>query len=115
MTETATEYQLPTEPVVPEGRDPIDDLTAGELGHVGKLIKYDPVSAVSDPTTGLRWPALAHLAWVWARRVDPKAKLQPFLDSTPRTLTALLRLDEDDDAAQEVGADVTPTDSPAAS
>lgn len=113
-TTTDTDYQLPTECVVPEGVDPLDDLTVGELGHVGKLIKYDPVTAVKRPEVGLRWPALAHIAWVWAKRVDPKAKLQPFLDATVPQLSVVIGLDREADA-EDGDADANPTDSTPAS
>lgn len=92
---TDTLWQLPTEPVLPPGRDPLDDLTTGELGTIGRALRYDPVAAVTDPTSGLRWPALAHVAWVWAKRTDPAAKLAPFLDATATQVSHLLRFDED--------------------
>lgn len=113
MTET-TEWQLPTTPVIPAGRDPLDDLTTGELGHIGKLLKYDPVAAVKDPATGLRWYALAHIAWVWARRLDGRAKLQPFLDSTATTVAELLRFGDPVESEDQVASE-NPTDSTPAS
>ena len=110
-TENDTTWQLPTEPVIPAGVDPLDKLTIGELGTIGKLIKYDPASAVKRPEVGLRWPALAHIAWVWARRTDPKAKLQPFLDCDAETLGKLLRFDEETDPEGEGEGEGNPTDS----
>ena len=115
MTENS--YTIPRDeagqllPVLPAGVDPMDDLTAGELGHIGKLLSYDPVSAVRDPKAGLRWPALAHFAWVWAKRTDPRAKLQPFLDLRATELSAVLRLDELAGDEPELDAETNPTDS----
>lgn len=108
MTENTTPA---LEPVTPPGVDPLDDLTVGELGTIGKLIKYDPAAAVQDPTTGLRWPALAHIAWAWARRTDPTAKLAPFLELTAEQVGRLLRLDEPTADTGDGDAETNPTDS----
>ena len=110
-----TAWTLPDTPVIPPGRDPLDDLTVGELGYIGKTLKCDPVAAVQNPALGLRWPALAHVAYVWARRTDPHAKLQPFLDTTASRIGELLRFGEPAAGADEVPAEENPTDSPAAS
>lgn len=120
MTENTT-YTIPRDehgqllPVLPADVDVMDDLTAGELGTIGKLLSYDPVTAVRDPQAGLRWPALAHFAWVWAKRSDPRAKLQPFLDLRATELSRVLRLDEPSTEPAELDAETNPTDSPDAS
>jgi len=92
--------ELPA-PVIPDGLDPLDDLTVGELGTVGRQLGCDPYAAVNDQATGLRWLALGHLAWVWAKRTDPRAKLDPILQLKPSQVAAMLRMldDDDDDAA----------------
>ena len=113
--------ELPA-PVIPEGLDPLDDLTVGELGVVGRQLGCDPYAAVSDQATGLRWLALGHLAWVWAKRTDPRAKLDPILQLKPQQVAAMLRLtpelvDQDDDQDDVDQVDVAgelaenPTDS----
>lgn len=118
MTETTTPDTPETDArVVPEGCDPLDDLTAGELGHVGKLLKADPYEAAQQPALGLRWPALAHLAWVWEKRTDPKAKLSPWLDRKPAELIAALGLEaeggpEDDQDTDAQGDDQAPEANP---
>lgn len=120
MTENTT-YTVPTDehgalqPVTPAGVDLLDDLTAGELGHIGKLIGYDPVSAIKRPEVGLRYPALAHVAWVWAKRTDPRAKLTPFMELTATQLSTVLRLDEPAQETDELDAEANPTDSQAVS
>lgn len=84
-------------PVVPEGADPLDDLTVAELGHVGKLLKYDPYAAVKQDDTGLRWPALAHLVWTWAKRQHgPHVKLDPILQLKPAQISQLAGLNRPD-------------------
>lgn len=94
MTEES--YQPPTERVVPEGKNMLDDLTVQELAIVGRLLKCDPYEAVADTpldeegrTRGIRWLAMAHCAWVWTRRTDPSAKLAPFLELQPGDVAKL--------------------------
>lgn len=90
------------EPVIPAGLDPLDDLTVGELGTVGRQLGCDPYAAVNDQSTGLRWLALGHLAWVWAKRTDPRAKLDPILQLKPDQVAHMLRL-VGDDAGDQAG------------
>lgn len=113
-------YTPPTEPVVPEGKDPLDNLKVQELSIVGKQLKLDPYAAVHDPQYGIKWEALATVAWVWAKRIDPRAKLAPFLELEPGDIAMLLRqLDDDegeDQGEDQAGGDdlENPTDSPRA-
>lgn len=69
--------------VVPEGKD-LTDLTVGELDKVSRELKADVLAAVAglEGVGHLRWGAMARCAWLWARRTDPNAKLQTFLDYT---------------------------------
>lgn len=97
-------------PAIPEGKDPLDDLTVTELDIVSRQIKADVYEAMGG-LDGLRWAALARLAWLWAKRRDPHAKLQPFLDLTGAQLTEVLRLNtQAEDQAPELDADENPTD-----
>lgn len=73
--------------VVPEGKD-LTDLTIGELDKVSRELKHDVLDAVAGGSNGAyRWGAMARLAWLWARRTDPQAKLQTFLDYETEDLT----------------------------
>lgn len=93
------------EPVVPAGVDPIDALTVTELDIASRQLRCDVYEAVGGKD-GLRWAALARIAWLWAKRRDERAKLQPFVDLTGAQLTHVLRLDEDDDQVDQVDDDV---------
>ena len=93
--------------VVPEGCDPLDDLTVAELGIVGRQLGCDPYAAVQDKATGLRWEALGRVAWLWAKRRDPRAKLDPILQLTAAQVSALLGL-LDDDPTPDDGEDAEP-------
>lgn len=112
---TTDPYTAPTDPVLPPGANALDSLTVGELGTIGKALKLDPYVAVGKDETGVRWPALAHAAWVWAKRTDPRAKLSPFLELTADEVRHLLRMDEDEDQDQaDADPAADPTDSPPA-
>lgn len=106
-------------PVLPAGADVLDDLTVRELDIVSRQLKCDVYDAVGNDAGGARWSALARLAWLWAKRTDPTAKLDPFLDYTGAQLTQLLRMgaddvdESDDESAAEVDAEANPTGSPA--
>lgn len=92
---------------VEAGVDPLDDLTVAELSIVGRQIKCDPYEAMG-PRSEHRWDALARIAWLWAKRRDAHAKLQPYLDLTGAQLTEVLRLnDRQDDADQDVAENPT--------
>lgn len=116
MTEnTTTTDQLdePAElqPVVPAGVDPIDGLTVNELDIASRQLRCDVYEAVGGKD-GLRWAALARLAWLWAKRTDTHAKLATFTEMTGAQLTGVLRLDEHVDAGDDV--DLVDDEDPAA-
>lgn len=93
--------------LVPEGTDALDDLTAAELGTVGRQLRCDPYEAVvgQGAGAGLRWEALARIAWLWAKRRDDRAKLDPYLQLRPAELSIVLGLDDDEPAAAELVED----------
>jgi hypothetical protein len=121
MTETTPDkpadlVELPDgiEPVTEHaGVDPLDELTVTELDIVSRQLKCDVYEAVGGKD-GLRWAALARLAWLWAKRRDPHAKLQTYVDLTGAQLTRVLRLDERRTAGQADTDDATdePTANP---
>lgn len=81
--------------VVPEGADALDNLTVAELDIASRQLHAD-VYAVAlghpqrDPQAGSKWKAYALLAWLWAKRTDPHAKLAGFLElSGPQLLEVL--------------------------
>lgn len=114
MSENTETYTPPTGCVVPAGRDVVDDLTVRELDIVSRQLGCDVVEALGDTGNGKgrRWAALPRLAWLWAKRADPRAKLDPFLDLTADQLNDLLGDDEVDDQVDDQGDDVAanPTD-----
>lgn len=123
MTENTTTTELPAVEL-PEGIapvldsadvDPLDALSVTELDIVSRQLKCDVYEAVAGKD-GLRWAALARLAWLWAKRRDPHAKLQTYVDLTGAQLTRVLRLDERQAAGKLAGqADVDDaSDEPAA-
>lgn len=81
--------------LVPEGKD-FTDLTVGELDKVSRELKADVLAACANREGAgyLRWGAMARVAWLWARRTDPQAKLATFLDYEPDDLLHALRMDE---------------------
>lgn len=100
-----------TEPeiLVPEGSDAIDDLTIRELDLIARLIKCDVMQALSGRgAEGVnRQAALARIAQLWAKKRDPQAKLDQFLDMKSATLSTVLGFDREDDQEQVPG--VPPT------
>lgn len=96
MTGDTAGWTVPTERVVPEGVDVIDGLLVRELDIVSRQLGCDVTAALGDQGNGkgLRWAALARLAWLWAKRADPKAKLDPFLDLGVGALNHLIGADE---------------------
>lgn len=109
MTDT-TSTTTP-ERFIPAGKDPIDDLSVRELALVSRQIGCDVTAAVASDKDGKRWDALPRLVWLWAKRQDPTAKLDPFMDWTANQLMAALGMDDepDDDGDEEIEAN--PTDS----
>lgn len=106
MTETPTPETPDLTPVVPAGCDALDDLTAGELGVVGRHLKADPYEAVqgTENAAGLRWEAMALIAWVWRKRTDPRAKLAPIMALRGHEVAQLLGMGSDDTETDDDGA-----------
>ena len=94
--------------VLDAGLDPLDDLSVTELDIASRQLKVDVYQAVAGEG-GLRWAALARLAWLWAKRRDPHAKLQPYLDLRGAQLTEVLRLNDRVEAEQD-DPNANPTD-----
>jgi hypothetical protein len=95
MTETLSDR----DPVVPEGIDPVDGLTVGELAMIARALKADPVAALNS---WQRWEALQHIGRAWERRSgNPTAKLDPWAALGITDLMRLLRLDDVDDPADD--------------
>jgi hypothetical protein len=82
------------DPVVPEGRHAIDDLTAGELGFGSRLMKGD-LATLAQSGHESTWEARCCLAWLWARRTDPGAQMEPYRALSAFQLLRTLRLLED--------------------
>lgn len=97
--------------LVGEGVDPLDDLAAFELSAASRAIRCDIHAALqgTGEGAGRRWDALPALAWVWAKRTHPTAKLEPFTRMKPGELVHLLGLDRDD-AVDELPADELPVE-----
>lgn len=93
-------------------RKTIDDLTLEEVSTGNRLIKADMSKAITEGTVE-RPDAIAVLAWLFARRENPEAKLAPFRQMTGREVIALLGWDDDDQDNDEEAAD--PTESASAS
>jgi hypothetical protein len=112
MSDSNTTYTPPTECVVPEGQHLVDGLSVRELDIVSRQLGCDVSAALADKGTGAGklWAALPRLAWVWTKRRDPHAKLDPFLDLTAAQLGTLLG--DDDPAGDQVDddPDANPTD-----
>lgn len=105
MNTITTPLDLTARPLpclVPEGRDALDNLTVGELGTVGRQIGADPYEATQKGAPA-RWETFARIAWLWAKRLDPKAKLAPFLDIEIDAVVTLLGIggNPEDYAADE--------------
>jgi hypothetical protein len=105
---------IPADPVVPEGKDAVDNLTIGELDTASRKLGVSVERAISEDVDGLKWRGLALVGWLWHRRTDRAAELDSWLALELDELIAALRLNEDDDA-EEVEEDDDPTDSERAS
>lgn len=92
-------------PLVPEDKH-WSNLTVGELGYAGRELGADVIYATAKNTPH-RLEAYAWIAYLWARRTDPTAKVKTYLELELTDLAHLLRLNtvvrQDDDE--------TPTDS----
>lgn len=88
--------------VVPDGKH-YTDLTVGELDYASRELKADVLAAIAghDGTAHLRWGAMARAAWLWARRTNPQAKLQTFLDYETEDLIHALGEDRPQDDAPD--------------
>lgn len=91
--------------------DPIDDLTVAELDEANRRLKADALTAITEGTVD-RWQAMAIVAWLIARRDDPKAQLETFRAMRPAELADQLGMGDDDKEAADDPA-ANPTDSPA--
>lgn len=105
---------IPAEPVVPEGKDAVDNLTIGELDTASRKLGVSIDTAITKDVDGLKWRALAFLGWLWHKRTDPGAVLDSWLNVEVDELLAALRMSEDelddDEAGEEAGdADEDPT------
>lgn len=100
--------------LVPADKHMLNNLTVGELDTASRQIKADVVQAVSGANDGVnRWAAIARVAWLWARRQDPKAQLQTYLDMEPDDLATLLGMDDDEEEpALDPTASSTGSESP---
>lgn len=92
-------------------RDPLDELTISEIDMGSRLLRADLVGAVTEGTAQ-RWPALAIVAYLHARRRDPAAELATYRAMTAKELTDELGLVNDpDDAEQDAEVDLLGGDS----
>lgn len=93
--------------IVPDGLDPLDDLTVAELGTIGRQMGCDPYNAVKnrDEGAGLRWEALGRVAWLWAKRRDPRAKLDPILSLRPGDVGEVLGMFATDEELAAAGVE----------
>lgn len=79
--------------LVPEGLEALD-LTLGELDKATFHLKCDPLDGINDGDRHKRYATLAYLCWLWAKREDPKAKLETFREWTIDEAQHALRMDE---------------------
>lgn len=107
-----TEYEVPTKQVVPAGKDTLDGLTIRELDIASRKLQVDVVDAFKHGAGGKRYAAFATVAWLWAKRTDPAAKLDPFMDLETGALLDLLGVGDDEDELPDGDdPDANPTDS----
>lgn len=98
----------------PQGDRPLlDDLTIPELRVANGKLRGDCVEAIQRPTFD-RWDALALVAWLWHKRLDPRARLDAWTALTAGELSQLLHLagDPADDQAGDDQVDVDQGDDP---
>lgn len=98
-----------TERLVPDGEDMLDGLSVRELSIVSQQLKCDVAEAIGGDKDGKRWDAFPRVAWLWAKRQDPTAKLDPFFDMTAGQLMAALGADDDAEEPGEEPVEANPT------
>jgi hypothetical protein len=119
MTDTDTTdldaVQLPDDlPDLQLTGDPLDGLSVRELRVGNAKLRGDLVHAITTPTAD-RWDAMALMGWLHAKRLDPTAKLDPWLDLTAAQLSKALRYvapqpaDSDDVVVDQVDVVATAT------
>lgn len=69
--------------------DPLDALTVAEIDAGSRLLRADLVGAITQGTAQ-RWPALAIMAYLHARRTDHGAQLATYRAMTAAELSAEL-------------------------
>lgn len=96
MTETTTPERRR---LVPAGKS-MQQLSVGELDWCSRQIKHDILDAIGGDGPGSmhRVKALSLIALCWAKRQDPKAKLDDFTALEFPELMELLETDEPDEA-----------------
>lgn len=80
-------------PPPPADVDPLDRLTIAELDAGSRILKADMIVAITAKTME-RAAALAILAWLLAKRVDPHAQLTTYRAMTINELVATLGITE---------------------
>ncbi len=91
--------------------DPLDSLSVRELRVGNAKLRGDLVHAITTPTAD-RWDAMALMGWLHAKRLDPTAKLDPWLDLTAAQLSKALRYVAPEPSGDDVvvdQVDVVPT------
>jgi hypothetical protein len=105
MTETQTTDQLPD---IQLAGDPVDTLTIPELRVGNAKLRADIVHAITRPTED-RWDALALVAWLHAKRVDPRARLETFTKLTVEQIAKVVAWNPPDPVDQDVDLVTGPT------
>lgn len=87
--------------VVPEGKD-FTRLTVGELDTASRKLGEDVLGVIAQgsddgPAHPRRWAAFALLAWLWAKRQDPKVEIATFEALEVDELLAVLGMDDEDE------------------
>ena len=89
-TETETETTAPLLPDIGLTGDPVDTLTIPELRIGNAKLRADIVNAITRPTED-RWDALALVAWLHAKRLDPAARLETFTRLTVEQIAQVVK------------------------
>jgi hypothetical protein len=87
-----------TESLVPAGKRSTD-LTVAELAYASRKLRVDVLSALVPRENGDGHPeramALAYVALLWKRRIDPACKIEEFTGLEFSELMALLATDDE--------------------